>query len=52
MCSNTAPSQAAFLVNLRKPMPLAQKLHLLRRNTWIKISMHQTCCGHPGEPGC
>jgi hypothetical protein len=52
MCSNTTPSRSAALANLRKPMPLGQKLRLIRRNTWIKISTGQTCCGHPGEPGC
>jgi hypothetical protein len=52
VCSNTASSPSAAWANLRKPMPLGRKLHLLRRNTWIKISLRQTCCGHPGEPGC
>jgi len=52
MCSNTAPSNAAFMANLRKPMPLERKLKLLAGNTWIKISKRQSCCGHPGEPGC
>ena len=52
MCSNAAPSRSAFLDNLRKPMPLDRKLKLLAANTWIKISIRQSCCGHPGEPGC
>jgi len=52
MCSNAAPSRSAFLDNLRKPMPLERKLKLLGGNTWIKISKRQSCCGHPGEPGC
>jgi len=38
--------------NLRQPMPLAEKLRLLARNTTIKITRVQQCCGHPGEPGC
>ncbi len=38
--------------NMRKPMPLPRKIRLVRRNTWIKISQHRVCCGHPGEPGC
>jgi hypothetical protein len=49
MCSS---SKNPALENLLRPMPLGQKLHLLRRNVWIKISLRQTCCGHPGEPGC
>ncbi len=52
MCSNTAPTRSAFLDNLRKPMPLDRKLRLLAANVWTKISLRQTCCGHPGEPGC
>jgi hypothetical protein len=52
MCSNTKPSRAAAMANLRQPMPLGRKLRLLSRNTWTKISLHQQCCGHPGEPGC
>lgn len=49
MCA-TGP--AKWIVNLRKPMPLAQKLRLVRRNVWIRVVRHSTCCGHPGEPGC
>jgi len=52
MCANATPSNAAFMANLRKPMPLERKLKLLAGNTWIKISKRQSCCGHPGEPGC
>jgi len=52
MCSNSTPDPGDFLSNLRKPMPLGEKLRLLGRNLWIKISKRQTCCGHPGEPGC
>ncbi len=33
-------------------LPFGQKLKLAARNTWIKISRRQACCGHPGEPGC
>jgi hypothetical protein len=42
----------AWLTNLRAPMPLRRKLYLLFRNNYIRISKGQTCCGHPGEPGC
>lgn len=49
MCSNsTIPAWE----NLKKPMPLSRKLHLIRQNLWTRISLHQICCGHPGEPGC
>lgn len=40
------------LGNLRQPMPLKHKLHLLFRNNWIKIRTRSSCCGNHGEPGC
>ena len=52
VCSDQKPVPTPFIANLRQEMPLGRKLELLRRNVWLKISMHQTCCGHPGEPGC
>lgn len=52
MCSDNIKRPVPFIANLRAEMPLGRKLHLLRRNLWIKISMRQHCCGHPGEPGC
>jgi len=52
MCSETAPSRSAAWENLRKPMPLGEKLRLIRRNVGIRVAKHDTCCGHPGEPGC
>lgn len=52
MCSDDRPTPNDFLANLREPMPLGRKLHLLFRNVWIKVSKRQSCCGHPGEPGC
>lgn len=53
MCGEqTKSSPDLFLHNLRVPMPLDEKLRLLRRNVWIRISKRQLCCGHPGEPGC
>jgi hypothetical protein len=33
-------------------MPWLKKVYLLIRNNWIKIKNFQSCCGHPGEPGC
>lgn len=42
----------AFVRNLRRPMPLSEKLRLVLRNSAIKITRLQGCCGHPGEPGC
>ena len=42
----------AFLTNMSVPMPLHRKLYLLFRNNFIKIIKGQSCCGHPGEPGC
>ena len=52
MCSNDRKTPVPFIENLKTEMPLGRKLALLRRNVWIKVSMHQPCCGHPGEPGC
>lgn len=52
MCSTEPHKPIPFIANLKAEMPLGRKLELIRRNTWIKISMHRSCCGHPGEPGC
>jgi hypothetical protein len=46
------PSPDAFMRNLRTPMPLGRKIRLVVRNTAIKAKSRQSCCGHPGEPGC
>ena len=46
------PSPDAFIRNLKQPMPLAEKLRLVARNTKIKIVTREGCCRHPGEPGC
>jgi len=45
-------SPIPFFNNWSAPMPLHRKFYLAVRNTWIKISKRQSCCGHPGEPGC
>lgn len=52
MCTPGRPSSDAFMVNLRKDMPLPEKIRLVLRNTGTKIVRLQNCCGHPGEPGC
>lgn len=41
-----------FLTNLSVPMPLWRKVLLLLRNNALKVVRLQSCCGHPGEPGC
>ena len=41
-----------FLTNLDQPMPRREKLSKLVRNLWRRVALRQTCCGHPGEPGC
>jgi hypothetical protein len=46
------PNPRSFFTNLRINMPWPKKLWLLLRNNWIKIRHFQSCCGHPGEPGC
>jgi hypothetical protein len=52
MCSSATPSPNAAWENLRRPMPLGRKLELIARNIGIRVTKRQTCCGHPGEPGC
>jgi hypothetical protein len=52
MCSGQQQTPSAALENLRVPMPLGRKLKLISRNVGIRIVHRQTCCGHPGEPGC
>ena len=41
-----------FFTNMSVPMPLHRKLHMVFRNSLIKVWKRQSCCGHPGEPGC
>ncbi len=41
-----------FLTNLDQPMPRREKISKLSRNLWRRVILRQTCCGHPGEPGC
>ena len=46
------PSPQAVMANLRLPMSVGRKMRLLVRNYWTRLVRRQTCCGHPGEPGC
>jgi hypothetical protein len=46
------PSIKEFFTNMSVSMPLHRKLYLVFRNNAIKIIKRQSCCGHPGEPGC
>ncbi len=32
--------------------PFATKVRLALKNSWIRFSHRQTCCGNNGEPGC
>ena len=44
--------ESHWLTNMEQPMPLGAKLSKLTRNLWRRVALGQTCCGHPGEPGC
>jgi hypothetical protein len=46
------PSLSASWQNLRQPGALGWKLRRLLANTASKVVHRQSCCGHPGEPGC
>jgi hypothetical protein len=46
------PSVKAFFNNWSIDLPFHRKLYLAVKNTGIKITKRQDCCGHPGEPGC
>lgn len=50
--SEKHPCLSGFWGNLRKEIPWLEKFKLFLRNNWIKIRNLQSCCGHPGEPGC
>jgi len=52
MCATERPNVKAVIDNLKKPMPLGKKISLMLKNSAIKIARFQSCCGHPGEPGC
>jgi len=46
------PDVRAFFSNMSAPMPFYRKIYLVFRNSPIKLVKGQSCCGHPGEPGC
>jgi hypothetical protein len=52
MCATKRLDVKAVIDNLKKAMPLGKKIILLIKNYAIKITRFQSCCGHPGEPGC
>jgi hypothetical protein len=53
MCSNERQDgPRGYLANLRQPMPWWRKLYVVVRNMWLRVLRMDTCCGHPGEPGC
>lgn len=52
MSEHEHPDVHAVLDNLKRPMPLRKKIALVIKNFFRKIIRLQSCCGHPGEPGC
>ena len=53
MCTNKRHGTLnETLDNLRQPMPIGRKFHLVVRNFWIKVRTRSDCCGNHGEPGC
>jgi len=52
MCDKMRPNAKAIIDNLKKHIPFGKKVGLLIKNSAIKLVKFQTCCGHPGEPGC
>ena len=52
MCATEKPSIRAVFNNLKKPVPFWKKIELIVKNSIIKITKLQSCCGHLGEPGC
>lgn len=47
-----APSLRASWNNLKQPGPLGWKVRRTLANNMTKLLHRQSCCGHPGEPGC
>jgi hypothetical protein len=45
-------SPRKYALNLARPMPIGTKVRFIARNLWIRASRLQSCCGHPGQPGC
>ena len=52
MCEEKKPNLKDVLNNLRQPMPVSRKILSLFKNNMLKVVRRQTCCGHPGQPGC
>ncbi len=52
MCDNHGPSLGSFVGNLKKSMPIGQKIRFVIGNTLRKIFRLRSCCGRPGQPGC
>jgi hypothetical protein len=47
------PDPRDFIGNWRTTdAPLADKLRMAARNTWIKAKTRSSCCGNHGQPGC
>ena len=51
MCDKRELSYS-FLENLRRPMPLGEKLRLVLSNNLTKMRRMRGCCGNYGDPGC
>lgn len=51
MCDKRELSYS-FMENLRRPMPLREKLRLVLSNNLTKMRRMRTCCGNYGDPGC
>jgi len=52
MCVEGRPDLRIAIDNLKQHLPVGKKLGLFIKNSFIKISRLNSCCGHPGEPGC
>jgi hypothetical protein len=52
MSADNRPNAKDTFDNLKKPMPFFQKLGLIIRNLFLKMTRMKNCCGHPGDPGC
>ncbi len=47
------PSPRAMFSNWASfDAPFGVKLRMAVSNTLIKLRKRQSCCGHPGQPGC
>lgn len=46
------PTLESVIANLKQPMPFPAKIWKMTRNYMRRVRNLDTCCGHPGEPGC